>query len=688
MRIYEFSKKYNIPSKKLIEELKSAGFEIASHMSVVPEEAMDLLHKKFNGEAQLKDNHHTNKVVAVKKQQEQAIISNIDLVEKNTTAPAVKISDVNVASLSKVPEINAPVKPEANAPVKVVFDQEQTLATFAEKIEIPASEVILTLLKWGIVVNKNQNLTKAIVARLAEHFGVRVEVKKVENVEQDLLKSHLSTGEDAIRRLPVVVVLGHVDHGKTTLLDYIRKTRVAHKEKGGITQHLGAYEVATPQGNIIFLDTPGHEAFSRIRSRGIKVADVAILVVAADDGIKPQTIEAIQQAKKMELPLIVAVNKMDKVDPARIDVVKKELAQHGVLVEDWGGDVVCVPISAKMGDGITSLLEMVVLQSEMMDLRAKPTGDALGYVLESKLEKGRGPVATVLCQEGEIKVGDFISAGGFAAGKVTSIIDSSGASLKRVGPSIPVQIAGFKQLAKAGDIFKSRKKSQLQAADGTDWADRVLQDDARVNAAKGAINIMITTDTHSSREALVDSIKKLSIKTAKDFGKEFNILTAGIGGVHESDVDLAYSTGALIVALHTKKDPNVGTLAQKLGVTIETFDIIYKLLDYLQEVARGERIIKYVQKKVGEAVVRRVFTVKGLGSIAGCYVRSGTFTKDGFVVALRGKHKIGEGAIVSLQRDKKNVKEVHTGYECAFVIEGIDNWEDGDVAECFVKTAV
>ena len=344
-------------------------------------------------------------------------------------------------------------------------------------------------------------------------------------------------------RPPVVVVVGHVDHGKTTLLDFIRKTKVAAKEKGGITQHLGAYEVKTAQGNIIFLDTPGHEAFSKMRGRGMGVADIAILIVAADDGIMPQTIEAIKFAQEAKLPIIVAINKVDKVDAARIEAVRRGLAQYGILPEEWGGDVVCLPISAKTGVGVDHLLEMIVLQSELMELKADPARTGIGYVLESKPEKGRGPMATVLCKQGTVHVGDYFICGN-TVGKVSSLTNSQGQRIASVGPAVPVAVAGFSSLPEVGSLFKivtpdEYKKVKDALIDNRTGGQKIV--------TEGALNLIIKTDSISTKEALLGAMEKI----AKKVGEEFNVIHAGIGPVSESDVVLANSTGSSIVEILT-----------------------------------------------------------------------------------------------------------------------------------------
>jgi len=539
-----------------------------------------------------------------------------------------------------------------------------------------ATEVIMTLLKWGIVSSKNQLLSQDVVGRLAEHYQIPV-IRAVDKKEKEVETArHLVYQGEKSERLPVIVVIGHVDHGKTSLLDVIRKTRVALKEKGGITQHLGAYEVRTPQGGLVFLDTPGHEAFSKIRMRGIKVADIAVLVVAADDSVMPQTIEAIKFAKTMEVPVIVAVNKIDKVDISRLDVVKRDLAQHDLLPEDWGGPTVVVPLSAKEGRGIDQLLEMLVLQSQMMELGADLTVAPCGYVLESRLEKGRGPVATVITKHGVLKVGDYFVAGS-TAGHITSMVDSYGNRVLQVAPSIPVQVAGFSELPEAGDYFEVVSEERYRKA----RADKSrLKPVMRAFTPDKSINVMIKADTNSSKEAIVGAIEKLS----KGLEKGFRVISSAVGDITESDIDLAANTGSMILGFTVKAEPNAIVLAHRDGVKIQHFSIIYQMLDSVQEIANNAKEVKVISTKIGEAEVRKIFDIKELGVIAGSYVKDGRFSRDGRVIVLRGPRKVGEGKIKSLQRDKKGVKEVHSGFECAFLIDGFNAWEIGDRVECYL----
>lgn len=700
MRVYEFSKESGIASKDLLELLAKNGFDVKSHMSVLSEAELAFLTKKLKKEPTI------SQVVSKKEEKAESLHTPKTTIKETTSVSepqkqpltATKkepLMQPTVQPSNKSPHITPQVEPSKNAlPVataslveKKSLDVPTTSATeitleatpitaVAQKLDKPVNDLILTLLKWGVIANKNQILTEEVIKRIAEHYQIKT-VKPVTK-KQDISKGQITVTEGEFQeRAPVVVVIGHVDHGKTTLLDFIRNTRVAAKEKGGITQHLGAYSAKTPQGNIVFLDTPGHEAFSKMRMRGIKAADVAILVIAADDGIMPQTIEAIKLAKNMEVPIIVAVNKIDKVDAQRLEIVKRQLSQHDLLPEEWGGQTVMVPISAKEGTNIDHLLEMILLQSQLMELKADISGSAKGYILEAKIEKGRGPVATLLSQHGNIKIGDYFVCGK-VSGRVNSIVDSAGERLKEAGPSVPVQIAGFDQLPESGDYFEVVTKEQQRKPHAIEERKPVA---ARMASKENMINLIIKTDSDSSKEALLEAIEKLSKKTEKGFA----IVHAAVGNLSESDVMLAANTGSRIITLHVKTDSTVAALAQRYKVAIDSYFIIYKLLEALDEMAQAAKEIKMIRKKIGEAGILRVFDIKNIGVIAGAYVKEGRFSKDGSVVVWRGNKKIGEGKIKSLQRDKKSVKEVHTGFECAFLVDGLTDWAQDDRVECFLE---
>lgn len=687
IRVYEFSKQSGIANRDLLQALHEAGFDITSHMSLLTDDQLAFLKKKYLDKKTTSPQSlpAQGSKKAVTADAANQIKKSVTELEPKTMQSTPITPTPPKAPISSKPHEQTPIQPKpiehTQAPAQSesisLVVRPMTVAQIAPEINQPVTQVILTLLKWGIVAAKNQLLNEETVLRLAEHYQVTV-VKPAEKKSDDHKGAIALEHGDFKERLPVVVVVGHVDHGKTTLLDFIRKTRVAAREKGGITQHLGAYEASTQQGNVIFIDTPGHEAFSKMRMRGVKLADLAILVVAADDGVMPQTVEAIKQTQAMGVPIIVAINKVDKVEPARIEQIKQQLSRNNLLPEEWGGNVVVVPISAKTGVGVDNLLEMIVLQSQLMELKADVAGHAKGYVLESKMEKGRGPVATVLAQHGHISVGDYFVCGA-TVGKVSSLVDSHGARVNSVGPSIPVRVAGFSAIPEAGDYFEVVSRERYAQARAT--SEQKIAQPTKTFAKENSINLIIKTDSNSSKEALIGSIAKVG----KKGDKHCNIINASIGDINESDVTLAATTGSIIFGLHVKPGPNALALAHKYGVKLELYDIIYKLLERLEEIIEGMREVKYVKEKIGEAVVRRVFDIKGLGVIAGCYVKDGRITKDSFVTVWRGKQKIGEGSIKTLQRDKKTVKEVHSGYECGFIVDGVTDFQVDDRIECFLE---
>src|SRR4030095_10935986 len=667
MRIYEFAQQNNISNKELIEKLQANGFDVKSHMSVLDESALSFL-----GEAviHVPELLHKNPLPLTESKP-------ISVIEKKVSELSQKTTELSYKNSEEKKPTSTKKEFSETAPLIELRVHQMSVAEFAEKIKKPVTDVIITLLKWGIVATKNQIIPETIVQRLAGHYDISViKTAQAENIIETIKKS--STANTLLAtRPPVVVVVVHVDHGKTTLLDYIRKTRVAFKEKGGITQHLGAYEATTPHGNIVFLDTPGHEAFVKIRQRGIKVADIVILIVAADDGVMPQTLEAIKYALSMKVPIVVAINKVDKVDITRLETIKRQLNQHGLTVEDWGGDIICVPISAKLGTGVDKLLEMVALQAEIMELRAEVGVPANGYILESSSEKGRGCVATVIAQNGILKVGDFIVCGN-TSGHISSLFDSHGKRIKEVLPAIPAQAAGFDGRPEAGDFFRVITKDEyLKIRSAGD--DKISLAGKRFLYADG-INIIIKTDNHSSLEAVVEGVDRLS-KTLK---KGFNVLRQEVGDVNEGDIEFAFNTGSRIVCFNVKTESNAHVLADRKKVSIVYYGIIYKLLEDLDAIAQAAKEIEMVRTKIGEAVVLRVFDIKKVGVIAGAIMRDGRFTRDGYTVIWRGKTKIGEGKISSLQRDKKSVKEVFVGFECAFMVNGFSDWAEDDRVECFI----
>jgi translation initiation factor IF-2 len=584
---------------------------------------------------------------------------------------------------SAAEEIHAPVS-------EIVIEKSMPLFEVAALLGKTVGDIILALLKRGMPCSRNHMLSEEVIQSVAENFGIKCSRKNATpelSTAQDIKRADQASLK-ATTRWPIAVVMGHVDHGKTTFLDYVRKMNIAASEKGGITQHLGAYEVDSTHGKIIFLDTPGHEAFTSIRQRGSRITDIAILMVAADDGVKPQTIEAIKHAQEAQVPIIVAINKIDKVSSqSAIETIKRQLAQHNLMSEDWGGQTVFVPISAKTGQGIDELLEMIVLQSQLMELKADAQAPAKAYILESRVEKGYGPVATVICTEGTLKQGDYFVCGN-STGKVRLLINSHGARIKQAGPSIPVQIVGFDNFAAIGewltqvpmDVYLKTKASRPTTTYSEQEAQPVatLQTLNNVKQVKKEIRVIIKTDTRGSKDALMQSIEKI-VKAHKEINCSIKVILGGIGDISESDIELAENTGALVLGLHVKAEKNAQVCAKDRFVDLKLYQIIYALVDDLEKLLISKKEVIKTWAKCGEALVKKVFNIKGVGVIAGCYMRDGILPRTAKVVCTRGGKVVGEGMITSLQRDKKSVKEVHAGFECAFMTDVFHDWSEDDV---------
>jgi translation initiation factor IF-2 len=682
MRIYEFAKQKKLTSKEVIALLQEHGNNtVQSHMYVLTPQDIEFLEKKL----------HTTKVTVPKiekkippvmVQEESKVVQQPKVVQPLIKQQKISHKTDRATPLPVKESIYKKIEP-ALILEKEILLQSMTVDELSRKTGHTVSEIITLLLKQGVLINKNQLLTDKLVGQLAAFFGIKIKEPAPIKTTLESMVSNKKEGEaEGEVRIPIVVVVGHVDHGKTTLLDVIRKTRVALREKGGITQHIGAYQAHTSHGDIIFIDTPGHEAFSLMRTRGLQVADIAILVIAADDGIMPQTIEAIKVAQSVGLPIIVAINKIDKASPKQIETVQQSLAQYGLIPEQWGGQTICVPVSAKIGTGIDDLLEVIILQGQVMDLRVRKDNSARGIILESKLEKGRGPVATIIMHDGTLRIGDFLIAGS-ARCKVNALIDSFGQHVQQISAPSPVMVAGFEKLPQVGDAVCVVKGQEYKNFTGDEACNSQGFVTRMATVSEQALNIIVKTDSVSTKDAVIGLLQKMVGKYYKDF----NILYAAVGAITESDVTRAYDTGALLYGLHVKVEPGAMNLAHTLGVSIELHDIIYRLIEELEVIAQKGKPIKKIIKKIGEAHVLKVFDIKNLGVIAGAQVSSGKFIREGKVVIWRGKYKVGEGAIKSLQRDKKSVKEVNVGFECAFMVEGFDKWLVDDRVECMQEIA-
>ena len=576
------------------------------------------------------------------------------------------------------------------APVKVQIPDEISVGELASRMKKTGAEVVKTLMKNGVMASLSDVIDFDTAAIIAEELGCVVEHEVIVTIEERLIDDHEDKEEDLVERAPVVVVMGHVDHGKTSLLDYIRHANVASGEAGGITQAIGAYQVTVGEKVITFLDTPGHEAFTAMRARGAMITDLAILVVAADDGIMPQTIEAINHAKAAEIPIIVAINKMDK-PGANPDRIKQQLTEYGLVPEEWGGDTIVCKISAKTGDGIDNLLEMMVLTAEMRELKANPNRTAKGAVIEARLEKGRGPVATLLVQNGTLHQGDILIAG-TAVGRVRAMTDFRGRKLKDAGPSVPVEIIGMSEVPEAGDDFyvvaderMARELAEQRKQEKKDAMNRPVQkvslDDLFSQIKEGEmknLNIIVKADVQGSAEAVKISLEKLS-------NEEINVrvIHCAVGAINESDVMLASTSNAIIVGFNVRPDSQAKLIAERDKVDMRMYRVIYECIEEIESAMKGMLDPKFKEVELGRVEVRQVYKITGVGIVAGSYVLEGKVTRNAQLRLVRDGIVIHEGEIASLQRFKDSVKEVAAGYECGITLEKFSDLKVGDVLECF-----
>ncbi len=566
--------------------------------------------------------------------------------------------------------------------------QDMTVGDLAYRLKCSVTDLIVQLLKRGILANKNQVVKKNQIMHFLQDLNINYEelAKNTDDALERVLEAKSSTGAET--RLPTVVVVGHVDHGKTTLLDFIRKARVAEGEKGGITQQVAAYEVTTKHGNLVFVDTPGHEAFSLMRERGLLLADLVVLIVALDDGIKPQTIECIKTINSFGATTVVALNKIDKVSKDRIDIVKGQLADQGLLPDDWGGQAPCIPVSAKTGEGVDQLLEVIRLQADMLDLKTDSKDRARGFVLESKMEHGRGAVATVILQRGTICRADHFVCGA-SFGKVSSIKNFAGKNLECAGPSVPALIAGFSQLAQPGDIFEfvsdvdAIKKHQKQTIKPVLFDAVKVGQEGLVGENDGGINVILKANTLLSKEALLSSIAKLNLGQAE----KIRVIDFGVGDINENNTELALTTKSIIYGLGVKVHKSAQHAIKK-GVVVKLFDIIYQLLDDAKEAVVNSRVKRIEEKVLGVARVKAIFKIKTIGIVAGAGIESGVFLQGGKVKILRNKVVVGHGIIKTLQKDRSKVSSVSEGSDCAFSTDNFSDWKEGDVVQHITEVAV
>lgn len=566
-----------------------------------------------------------------------------------------------------------------------------TVAGFCEQAGVTTSQVIMTLMKLGIMANINQNIDEDTVMILADELGISVVVAKVEEEqEEEGIEDFEDKAEDLKPRAPIITVMGHVDHGKTSLLDAIRKTNVTASESGGITQHIGASEVTINGQKIVFLDTPGHEAFTAMRARGAHITDIAVLVVAADDGVMPQTIESISHAKAAGVPIIVAINKMDK-PGANPDRVKQELTEHGILVEDWGGNVISVPVSAKTGEGIVNLLEMILLQAEVLELKANPSRLAMGSVIEARLDKNKGPVATLLVTNGTLKSGMSVVAG-TCSGRIRLMTNYKGDAIRKAGPATAVEILGLTDVPEAGDEFHAVKEDKVAREIAENRKAKLREEILARNASttleqlfsqiqEGEVkdlNLIIKGDVQGSIGAIVSSLEKLNNDSVR-----VKVVHTGVGTVTESDVMLAGATGSVIIGFNVRPTTAVQTFAERENIQIRLYRVIYDIINDVEDAMKGMLDPEYKEEVLGKAEVRETFKVPGVGIVAGGYVQEGKVMRNAEIRLVRDGIVIHEGQISSLRRFKDDAKEVNQGYECGIGIENYNDIKIGDIIECF-----
>jgi len=584
------------------------------------------------------------------------------------------------------PRVRQPVQPEA-APAppavaaEVHLEGSLTVGELAQRLGVPAAEVVRRLLEIGVLAGVNQQIPLETAKAVAEAMGARV---VTEAPKAPAPGPRLRVSQEGEPRPPVVTVLGHVDHGKTTLLDTIRHTNVAAGEFGGITQHIGAYQVERGGRRITFIDTPGHEAFTALRARGAQVTDIAVLVVAADDGVMPQTVEAINHAKAAQVPIVVAINKVD-LPQANPERVKQQLAELGLVPEEWGGDVVMVPVSARTGQGIEDLLEMLLLVAELHDLRADPHKPARGTVLEARLDRGRGPVATVLVQEGTLRVGDAVVVGE-VYGKVRAMTDDRGQRLTEAGPSTPVEVVGLSDVPTAGDLLEvvpderrakaiaEERRERRRAAELTQARKGSLEELVEVRE----LRLVVKADVHGSLEAITGALQRLQTEEVK-----VNVLHAAVGAVTESDVMLAAASRAVVLGFNVRPDPAARKLAEQEGVDVRLYRIIYEALDDVQALLKGLAAPKLTEVVLGRAEVRRIFHISRVGTVAGCYVVEGRIPRSAQVRLVRDGAVVYDGRLASLRRFKDDVREVAAGFECGMALENFQDIKEGDVIEAY-----
>ena len=701
IRVYELARELDVKSKEVLRILQDEmNLEINNHMSTIndkvakrvrqllgDDDLVDVVEpepvKPAKPAKRARDDHETPAAIERSRPRERA--RNRQRRPQAGTVEASRPETRSSEGAARVVRLSGPL----------------TVGQLADQLGVRPAQVIQKLIGMGVMAAVHHELDIDTAERVAEQFGATVERETTPD-QQDTLSDEALLAEqpaddpaDLKPRPPVVTVLGHVDHGKTSLLDAIRQTRVAAAEAGGITQHIGASTVHWNGQPIVFLDTPGHEAFTQMRARGAQVTDIAVLVVAADDGVMPQTVEAINHAKAAGVPIVVAINKIDK-PGANIERVKQQLTEHNLVPEDWGGDTVCVPVSATQRQGIDDLLEMILLVSELAELKANPKRPAVGTIIESRIDKGRGPVATVLIQQGTLRRGDAFVAG-TTWGRVRAMLNEQGKPLPKAGPSTPVEILGFQDVPQAGDRFIvlpdekrcreiAEQRQQLQRFQDLRGSRSVSLEDIYRRAQAGEVSelkVILKADVQGSLEAVRDSLLRLGTEEVR-----VQVIHGAVGAITESDVMLASASGAVVIGFNVRPDNNARKAAEAEHIEIRTYRVIYELLDDVRKALEGLLAPDIQEEVIGRAEVRATFRVPGVGTVAGCYVTQGVVRRDAYVRLLRDGKIMYEGRIASLKRFQDDVREVREGFECGIGLERFQDIKEGDVLELFAKHEV
>ena len=700
-RIYEYAKELNVKSKEIIDELKNMNVEVSNHMQALEDDQIKTLDKKFRPQESNKNtkqntqNNHQKQENNTKNNNKQNNKGNANQKGNNNNKNNAKNNKNNKNNKSnknnKGNKNNKPAAEPKEMPSKITYEEGITVGELADKLNIESSEIIKKLFLLGIVANINQALDEETLELIADDYGVEIEKEVVVNEEDlSIYFDEEEVDPDAIERPAVVTIMGHVDHGKTTLLDSIRHTKVTAGEAGGITQHIGAYQIENAGKKITFLDTPGHAAFTTMRARGAQVTDITILVVAADDGVMPQTIEAINHAKEANVPTIVAVNKIDK-PTANPDRVMQELTEYGLIPEDWGGETIFVPLSALSGEGIDDLLEMIGLVAEVQELKANPDKQAVGTVIEAELDKSRGPAASLLVQNGTLNVGDSIVVGN-TYGRIRAMVNDLGQRIKSAGPSTPVEITGINDVPLAGDrfvIFKDEKQArrigearhEASVIQQRQESKNVSLDNLFEQMKQGEmkdLNVIIKGDVQGSVEALAASLMKIDVE-----GVNVRIIHTAVGAINESDVTLANASNGIIIGFNVRPDAGAKRAAEAENVDMRLHRVIYNVIEEIESAMKGLLDPEFEEQVIGQAEVRQTFKVSKVGTIAGSYVTEGKITRNAGVRIIRDGIVLFEGELDTLKRFKDDAKEVAQGYECGITIEKFNDIKEGDIIEAF-----